>query len=105
MQLMRLLDKDGVRVRRSRRLQRRRYVSKVSKIHVIMLIIMCLHFDLQGPNYVWHIDGYDKLKQFGFAKHGCVDGLVATCKCLYVMCCGVHQVQQKNNMDKGCLDK
>ena len=46
MQLMRLLDKDGVRVRRSRRLQRRRYVSKVSKIHVIMLIIMCLHFDL-----------------------------------------------------------
>ncbi len=25
-------------------------------------------------------------------------------KCLYVMCCAVHQVQQKNNMDKGCLD-
>ena len=28
----------------------------------------------QGPNYAWHIDGYDKLKPYGFALHGCIDG-------------------------------
>eukprot|EP00794_Sanderia_malayensis_P011567 gene11566-12762_t len=27
-----------------------------------------------GPNYAWHADGYDKLKDFGFPIHGCVDG-------------------------------
>ena len=27
-----------------------------------------------GPNYAWHIDGYDKLKPHGFPIHGAVDG-------------------------------
>ncbi|KAK6488862.1 hypothetical protein HHUSO_G7811, partial [Huso huso] len=27
-----------------------------------------------GPNYIWHVDGYDKLKPFGFAISGCIDG-------------------------------
>jgi hypothetical protein len=29
---------------------------------------------MQGPNYVWHIDGFDKIKPFGFAIHACIDG-------------------------------
>ena len=28
----------------------------------------------RGPNFLWHIDGYDKLKPFGFCVHGCIDG-------------------------------
>ena len=28
----------------------------------------------KGPNYQWHIDGYDKLHSFGFFIHGCIDG-------------------------------
>jgi hypothetical protein len=27
-----------------------------------------------GPNYMWHVDGYDKLSRFGFPISGCVDG-------------------------------
>jgi len=27
-----------------------------------------------GPNAVWHVGGYDKLKPYGFPIHGCVDG-------------------------------
>ena len=27
-----------------------------------------------GLNQTWHIDGYDKLKSFGFAIHGAIDG-------------------------------
>ena len=27
-----------------------------------------------GPNYMWHIVGYDKFKPFGFATHGAIDG-------------------------------
>ena len=27
-----------------------------------------------GPNHTWHIDGYDKLKPFGVAIHGAIDG-------------------------------
>lgn len=27
-----------------------------------------------GPNYVWHIDGNDKLNPYGFGISGCIDG-------------------------------
>ena len=27
-----------------------------------------------GPNAVWHADGCDKLKPYGFHVHGCIDG-------------------------------
>ena len=49
------LDPLGVDLRRRRRLRRRRYSNP-------------------GPNYVWHLDGHDKLKPFGFSIHGCIDG-------------------------------
>ena len=32
------------------------------------------NFHCPGPNFTWHADGYDKLKPFEFAVHGCVDG-------------------------------
>ncbi|CAH3196632.1 unnamed protein product [Porites evermanni] len=50
-----VLDSEGVSNRRRGRLQRRRYPCK-------------------GPNYLWHIDGYDKLKPYGFCIHGAIDG-------------------------------
>ena len=49
------LDSEGVELRRKKRLHRRKYVTK-------------------GPNYVWHIEGHDKLKPFGFSILGCIDG-------------------------------
>ena len=55
MLIVKAVDSDGVMNRSRYRLRRRIYVSK-------------------GPNYVWHIDGYDKLKPYGFALHGCIDG-------------------------------
>ena len=29
---------------------------------------------LQGSNWVWHVDGHDKLKPYGFCIHGGIDG-------------------------------
>ena len=52
---LRIIDPDGVDRRLRHRLQRRQYKGR-------------------GPNFLWHIDGYDKLKPFGFAIHGCIDG-------------------------------
>lgn len=52
---LRVVDPEGVAQRRKHRLQRRQYRAK-------------------GPNHLWHIDGYDKLKPFGFCIHGCIDG-------------------------------
>ena len=49
------LDPEGVARRSRKRLIRRKY-------HV------------NGPNFIWHIDGYDKLKPFGFCIHGAIDG-------------------------------
>ena len=40
------------------------------------------------PNFCWHMDGYDKLKPFGFSIHGCVDGF--SCRILWL------EVQQSN---------
>ena len=52
---LRIIDPEGVSDRLRNRLRRRQYRGK-------------------GPNFLWHIDGYDKLKPFGFCIHGCIDG-------------------------------
>lgn len=52
---LRVLDPEGVETRLRHRLRRREYRGK-------------------GPNRIWHIDRYDKLKPFGFCIHGCIDG-------------------------------
>ncbi|KAK2554102.1 hypothetical protein P5673_024448 [Acropora cervicornis] len=31
-------------------------------------------YKTEGPNHLWHIDEYDKLKPFGFCIHGGIDG-------------------------------
>ena len=54
-ELLKILDPEGVNGRSRHRLQRRQYKT-------------------EGPNHVWHIDGYDKLKPFGFCIHGSIDG-------------------------------
>ena len=54
-ELLKIMDPDGVSARSRHRLQRREYKT-------------------EGPNHVWHIDGYDKLKPFGFCIHGGIDG-------------------------------
>ena len=43
LQMMCEIDPEGVRQRKAQRLVRHRYYA-------------------QGPNFVWHVDGYDKLK-------------------------------------------
>jgi hypothetical protein len=72
---MRVLDKESVERRRRRRLIRRVYQNKacsfIPKVPVVYYgCIVCK----KGPNFVWHLDGYDKLKPYGFAIHGCIDG-------------------------------
>ena len=52
---MKELDPVGVDARRRRTLRRSLYFNK-------------------GPNWVWHLDGYDKLKPFGFQIHGGING-------------------------------
>ena len=49
---LRIMDPEGVQRRSTHRLQRRQYHAK-------------------GPNFIWHLDGYDKLKPYGFCIHGC----------------------------------
>lgn len=63
--LLRGLDPEGVALRSSRRIIRREYICP-------------------GPNYLIHIDGYDKLKQFGFAVHAAIDGFSRKILWLYV---------------------
>ncbi|KAK7886541.1 hypothetical protein WMY93_026162 [Mugilogobius chulae] len=53
--LLRFLDPDGVEQRRRNRLQRRRYINS-------------------GPNFLWHVDSYDKLKPYGICINGAIDG-------------------------------
>jgi len=54
-QLCKHFDPVGVELRKKRRLSRRSYFAK-------------------GPNYIWHLDGYDKIKPFGICINGCIDG-------------------------------
>ena len=53
--ILKELDPEGNQLRKAHRLKRRSY-------HNL------------GPNDTWHMDGYDKLKPFGFPIHGSIDG-------------------------------
>ena len=53
--VMQQLDPDGMTIRRRHCLVRRTY-------------------SVKGPNCIWHVDGYDKLKPYGICISGCVDG-------------------------------
>lgn len=55
MKLLQRLNPSGIERRSRCRLQRIIYVSN-------------------GPNFTWYIDGFDKLKPYGFAIHGAIDG-------------------------------
>ncbi|KAF7653483.1 hypothetical protein LDENG_00082350, partial [Lucifuga dentata] len=54
-QLIKLLDPVGVELRRAQRLRLR-------------------HYRNRGPNTLWHMDSYDKLKPYSIAINGCIDG-------------------------------
>ena len=60
---MKSLDPEGVTLRSGHKLRTRTY-------------------RLQGPNFIWHIDGCDKLKPLGFAMDGATDGY--SCKILWL---------------------
>ena len=53
--VMKAMDPEGVSLRTTHKLKRRKYI-------------------YNGSNEIWHMDGYDKLKPFDFAIHGCIDG-------------------------------
>ncbi|XP_048752256.1 uncharacterized protein LOC125663877 [Ostrea edulis] len=53
--LLSIPDPEGVELRKRKRLFRREYYAK-------------------GPNYLWHVDSYDKLKNYGICMNGCIDG-------------------------------
>ena len=53
--ILKELDAEGTARRKARRLHRRVYFAP-------------------GPNYIWHLDCYDKLKPYGFCVSGCIDG-------------------------------
>ncbi|CAC5412534.1 unnamed protein product [Mytilus coruscus] len=53
-ELLKMLDSEGCKIKNRRRLRRRSYYSK-------------------GPNFLWHVDSYDKLKPFGICINGCID--------------------------------
>ncbi|KAL6460937.1 hypothetical protein MHYP_G00309030 [Metynnis hypsauchen] len=65
MVLVRELNPRGCEMRARRRFVRRTYHS-------------------MGPNYIWHADGYDKLKPYSLALSGCVDGFSR--KILWLVC-------------------
>ena len=48
------IDPEGTQQRKAHRLKRRQYYNL-------------------GPNFCWHVDGYDKLKPYSFPIHGCID--------------------------------
>lgn len=71
---MRILDSEGVERRRKHRLKRRLYQNKAYTNGYYAWRLPLSFLYVQGPNFVWHLDGYDKLKPYGFAIHGCIDG-------------------------------
>ena len=67
---LKTLDPEGVERRLQHRLKRRTYSAN-------------------GPDFIWHLDLYDKLKSFGLCIHGAIDG--------YSRCILWLEVEASNN--------
>ena len=65
--IIKTLDPEGVKLRTARWLKRRKFISP-------------------GPSYTCHIDGYDKLKPYGFPIHAAIDGCSRKILWLVVSC-------------------
>ncbi|KAL5509149.1 hypothetical protein EMCRGX_G004459 [Ephydatia muelleri] len=73
MMLLAVMDPVGSRLQKVKRLTRRTYMNKTMiSLHHSATLSFTIH--LQGQNWCWHIDGYDKLKPFGFPIYACIDG-------------------------------
>ena len=68
--VLQALDPEGVATRSHNRLIRRKYNGN-------------------GPNFLWHIDAYNKLKPFGFCIHVAIDGY--SCRIMWL------EVDRSNN--------
>ena len=67
MMLLAVMDPIASRLCKVKQLTRRTYVNKASdKPHVCSYLYLELSVSFQGPNWCWHIDGYDKLKASPF---------------------------------------
>ena len=62
------LDPKGTALKRAHRLRKRSYMNP-------------------GPNFARDVDGYDKLKPYGFTIHGCVDGFSRRVMCWGGLAC------------------
>ncbi|KAL5482214.1 hypothetical protein EMCRGX_G022511 [Ephydatia muelleri] len=78
MMLLTVMDPVSSWLRKVKRLTRRTYMNK-------------------GTNWCWHIDGYDKLKHFGFPIHACIDGFSLKIICSKI---GRHSVKVPNGPRK-----
>ncbi len=85
MEILHQVDSVSVESRRCRRLRRRTYESL-------------------GPNYIWHIDGYDKLRPYGFLISGCIDGFSR--RLLWLKCAFTnHDPKVISGYYISCVDK
>ncbi|KAM7382146.1 hypothetical protein PAMA_012828 [Pampus argenteus] len=65
--LLKILDPHGVQLRHRNRLRRRMYQNP-------------------GPNFLWHVDSYDKLKPYGICINGAIDGFSRMVIWLHAYC-------------------
>ena len=46
-------------------------------------------YNTPGPNFLWHINGWDKIKPYGFSVYACIDEFLR----LAAMARGIHNKQ------------
>ena len=74
MKVLQEVDPEGVMAWKKKRFKRRVYCNKVWYLFIsILTMLIVLGLSLKGPNYVSHMDGYDKLSPYGLAIHGFID--------------------------------
>lgn len=93
---LKVVDRDGLALRRKHKLNRRTFI-------------------VEGPNQVWSLDGYDKLKHWGFPIHGCNDAFshylvwirVGTSNNdpRFTLACYLHSIEElvQENRDNVCI--
>ncbi|KAF3854595.1 hypothetical protein F7725_022650 [Dissostichus mawsoni] len=88
-----LKQKHGLHVKRETVMRMLRELNPLGTLSRTRRRFVRRTYHSMGPNYVWHVDGYDKLKPFGIGISGCIDGFSR--KIMWLKC-GPTNKTQKN---------
>ncbi|KAL4009634.1 hypothetical protein ACER0C_003486 [Sarotherodon galilaeus] len=81
------------------------FVVSQDTVRCIIKLVDPQGYSCRGPNALWHMDGYDKLKPYGIAISGCIDGFYYFLKTVSCINGCPERLRADRGTENGCVEQ